>query len=459
MKSMLKILFRYVLSAAGITLILLSVNFALLAAWTAQSGKAMQSKIIVSQMADSLTWQNGAYAFDQTAQSKIQGNHQWAMLIDNADGSVVWELDCPSDIPRRYSLTDVASFTRWYLYGYPVSVWEHPDGLFVLGSERDSAWKYNVVEPMTVMNSLGFWITGLLVLNGIAAVLLALLSGLRLFRCVKPLALGIEEMAHRHPVELPTRGLLGDLANGINQASARLTRQEAALQQRDSARTVWIAGVSHDIRTPLSIVMGYASQLAEDPELAPAKQRQAGIILRQSERIKTLVNDLNLVSKLSYDMQPLRKTELSLAVLLRGVAADFVNSGLPEGYTFELVIADTARNLRLCADEELIRRAVSNLMANSVQHNPGGCAIKVKLQKEQANAILTVSDNGTGFSQETLEKLNHPQSAAELPSHGLGLAIVRQILKAHGGTVQFHNLPEGGCAAVLCLSAKEGDAL
>ena len=458
MKSMMKILFRYVLSAAGITLILLVVNIALLAAWTAQSGKALQNKLSIAQLTAGLRRANGVYALDPAAQSKILDNRQWAMLIDNVSGNVVWSLDCPSEIPQHYTLTDVASFTRWYLYGYPVSVWEHPDGLFILGSEKDSVWKYSVVEPMAVMDGAGIWITGLLALNGIAAVLLALLFGLRLFRSVKPLAVGIEEMAHRHPVELSTRGLLGDLASGINQTSARLTEQEAALRQRDSARTVWIAGVSHDIRTPLSMVMGYASQLAEDPELPLTKQRQAGVILRQSERIRTLVNDLNLVSKLEYDMQPLRKADVSLAVLLRSVAADFLNSGLSEGYSFTLTIEADAQNLLLCADEELLKRAVSNLLANSVQHNPNGCAIQILLQKEAGHCLLTVSDSGIGFAPEALQKLNHPQNAVELPSHGLGLTLVRQILKAHQGTVLFQNLPEGGCAAVLCLPLVEGNA-
>lgn len=113
-------------------------------------------------------------------------------------------------------------------------------------------------------------------------------------------------MSEKQPVDLSTRGLLGDLAAGINKTSARLVQQEAALNQRDNARATWIAGVSHDIRTPLSLVMGYASQLEDDPELPLAKREQASIIRRQSERIKTLVSNLNLASKLEYDMQPLR---------------------------------------------------------------------------------------------------------------------------------------------------------
>ena len=91
-------------------------------------------------------------------------------------------------------------------------------------------------------------------------------------------------------------------ANGINKTSERLIRQEADLNRRDSARTEWIAGVSHDIRTPLSLVMGYASQLEEDDNLPPEAREKAAVIRSQSERIKSLVSDLNLASKLEYAM-------------------------------------------------------------------------------------------------------------------------------------------------------------
>ena len=451
MKSMMKILTRYVLSAAGVALILLIINFAVLVAWTAQSGKTVQKKYDVEQIADSLVRSGDGYTLPKAARSKIETNRQWAMLIDNNSGRVIWSLNQPSEVPQSYTVSDVATFTRWYLSGYPVTVWKHPDGLFVLGSEKDSVWKYSVTEPMAVMDNAGVWITVILILNGLVAVLLALLFGLRLFRSLKPLAKGIEDMAEKRPVELSTRGLLGDLAAGINETSTQLTRQEAALSKRDNARTTWIAGVSHDIRTPLSIVMGYASQLEEDSELPQSKREQAGIIRRQSERIKMLVSDLNLASKLEYDMQPLRKNEIALAVLLRSVAADFLNSGLSDSYSFDVTISENAQNVLACVDEELMRRAVSNLIANSIQHNPDGCAIKVTLKKGLGNCILAVSDNGTGFTQEMLENLNNPKSSVELQNHGLGLTIVRQIIKAHGGTTEFRNLPEGGCTVVLCM--------
>ncbi|MDO0825848.1 sensor histidine kinase [Desulfosporosinus nitroreducens] len=456
MKSMMKILTRYVLSAAGVALILLIINFAVFVTWSVQSGKIAQKDYSVSQLADGLTKSDGVYTLSKSAQETIGKRFQWAMLLSD-DGSVIWSENLPGDIPLKYSVSDVAGFTRWYLNDYPVYVWRHPDGLFVLGNAKGSMWKSDIELPQKVMENTLVWIPAILILNGVAAVLLALLFGLRLFHSLKPLAKGIEDMAEKRPVELSTRGLLGNLAAGINKTSAQLTKQEAALSKRDNARTTWIAGVSHDIRTPLSIIMGYASQLEDDPELTQSKREQAGIIRRQSERIKTLVSDLNLASKLEYDMQPIRRNAIALATLLRQIAVDFLNSGLSDTYFIDIIISKNAQNAMVSGDEELLRRAVSNLIANSIRHNPNGCAIKVTLDKGMGNCSLSVSDSGVGFTQEMLDELNHPKSSAQLENHGLGLTIVRQIIKAHGGTTEFRNLPEGGCTVVLCLPVSVND--
>lgn len=450
MKSMMKILTRYVLSAAGITLVLLVLNFIVIVAWGFESGKFNQKDYNVSQIAAGLTEKDGVYTLSETAEKAIVQDYQWAMFL-NDNGDVVWSENLPAEIPQSYTVSDVASFSRWYLKDYPVLCWQCDSGLFVLGEAKGSVWKYSIETAQAEMDHLLILVPAVLIINAAAAVLLALLFGLRLFRSVKPLAKGIEEMAAKQPVELATNGLLGDLAAGINQTSAELTKQEAALNKRDNARTTWIVGVSHDIRTPLSLMMGYASQLENDAALPPEKREQAGIIRRQSERIKALVSDLNLASKLEYEMQALRHDDVAMAPLLRVVAADFINSGLGDRYEIDLIIADDAQNIFVNGDEELLRRAVANLIDNGIQHNPEGAAIKVTLQKGLGNCAISVADNGIGFTAAALADLNGPQRSMEMESHGLGLTIVRQIVKAHYGTAGFFNLSTGGCMVTLCL--------
>ena len=213
---------------------------------------------------------------------------------------------------------------------------------------------------------------------------------------------------------------------------------------RDAARSNWVNGVSHDIRTPLSMVMGYANQLEEDPALPPARREQAAIIRRQSQTIRDLVNDLNLTMRLDYEMQPLRRARLRPAALVRQAAADLINGGLEDRYTLDLDIPPEAEEVTLLADEGLLKRALMNLMNNGVRHNPDGCAITVRLALQEKACVLEV-DSAGGPGAPDAPPPSPPSGLNEDGSapHGTGLRLVEQIARAHGG--RFEIVQSGTC--------------
>jgi signal transduction histidine kinase len=450
MKIILKIFARYAASAAGIALFLLALNFAVLIAWAVYSSNIEGSKFNSREIASNLTRHGEVYEMSETGMEMIEQQYQWAMLLDDS-GNVVWSENLPAELPLHYSAPEVASFSRWYLNDYPVHVWRHLDGLLVLGSPEGSIWKHGMEMPEIIMANVPVWLAAAVILNCIAAILLAFLSSMRLFRSLRPIIKGIEDIAANKPAALSTGGILGDLAEKLNRTSAQLKKQENALQKRDNARTQWIVGVSHDIRTPLSMVMGYASQLEENSLLPQAEREQAGVIRRQSEKIKKLVDDLNLASKLEYDMQPLRMEHIYPAELVRSVVTDFLNSGLDARYSLELMVEKEAQSLAIAGDEGLLRRAIANLLNNSIQHNPDGCAISVLVEKSLPHCAITVSDDGMGFPEAMLETLSDSEKTAGIGNQGLGLTIVKQIIRAHGGAIEFNNLPRSACAVKLYL--------
>ncbi len=448
MKSLLKISLRYILSAGGVALLLLALNLSVLIAWIVYTASGRPDSTHISDIAASLSQQpDGSFRLSAEGQAMLSEQYQWAMLLDER-GAVIWETQLPVNLPRQYSVGQVASFTRWYLDDYPVYVWRRGDGLLVLGRAAGSQWKHDLELPESFFDNLGAWLTAALLLNAAAALLLALLFGLRLFRAMRGLVRGIEALRQKQPLALPTRGLLGDLAAQLNQAAAELLRQDAALRKRDTARTTWIAGVSHDIRTPLSMTLGYASQLENQPDLPAAAREQAGIIRQQSEKIGALVNDLNLASKLEYDMQPLDLRPLYPAELTRSVAAEMLNHGLPPGFSLDLDVEAQAERAQIRGDEALLRRALHNLITNSLRHNPEGCAIHLSVAVSLIDCILEVNDNGAGYPAAVLEHFNTPPGGpTPLHPHGLGLTIVRQIALTHQGMFQISNLDGHGATA------------
>lgn len=201
----------------------------------------------------------------------MEEQYAWAMLISR-DGQVIWDKNLPGDIPRHYTPTDVASFSRWYLNDYPVSVWEHPDGLLVLGDPKNSIWKYNITSTEDTIAHISGLLTGFLILNVLSALVLALFLGLWLYRKLKPCITALPPYQKKNPCHSPPAVSLGKWHDS-DETSVILSQQEKQLAHRDQARTEWIAGVSHDIRTPLSMVMGYASELKTTPAYPPNKIR------------------------------------------------------------------------------------------------------------------------------------------------------------------------------------------
>ncbi len=184
-------------------------------------------------------------------------------------------------------------------------------------------------------------------------------------------------------------------------------------------------------------------------------RQEAEIIRRQSLKIKDLVQDLNLVSRLEYEMQPLHKEPVRLSRLLRGYTAELLNAGIGGEYSVEVAISPDAENDMVEGDARLLSRAVGNLVQNSINHNPKGCTVRLCLGRLGQGIILTVADDGAGLSAEKLRELEQRPHYMESTDerldlrHGLGLLLVKQIVKAHGGELEMESSPGQGLTARL----------
>ncbi|MCH5186686.1 MAG: sensor histidine kinase, partial [Oscillospiraceae bacterium] len=226
---------------------------------------------------------------------------------------------------------------------------------------------------------------------------------------------------------LNEKGIFKEISASINRTSDAIERKNAALAARDSARSNWISGISHDIRTPLSVIVGYSEELARSESLDAGERGRAETITAQGIKIKKLIEDLNLISSLEYDMQPSRKSAVKICPLLRRTVSDILNSGIANRCEIELDL----RNEKsvISADESLIERAIFNLINNSVTHNENGCKIRISQYEHDGTVYVDIHDSGRGVSPEILENISQiPKSA-----HGLGLPMAYRIIRMHGG--------------------------
>lgn len=225
-------------------------------------------------------------------------------------------------------------------------------------------------------------------------------------------------------------------------------QQEAAEKERaklEEAKTNWISGVSHDLKTPLSYITGYSALLLDDQKEWSADEQQQFLttIHTKSELINELIGDLNLSFKLEAlsENYPLSKKGFDLVAFARGILVDLANDHQTEGYEFSF--QSDCESLLIEADQKLLFRAVQNVMGNALAHNPKGTMIEILITSNQETVDFTIKDSGVGMDAATVEKLferyQRPEETESNASGGLGLSVVKSIIEAHGGSVSVES--------------------
>ncbi|HBE9726651.1 TPA: HAMP domain-containing histidine kinase [Clostridioides difficile] len=464
MDSVKYILRRFIGSSILISLLFIVLNIAgfLLFSYTifvseysenldTSDSREIKSNLIMIE--DNLILKDGKFILDDSSKEVLHKNKIWAMLIDN-NGDRVWGFDLPKEIPSHYTLTDVAKFSRFFLKDYPVYVWEHPNGILVTGYPKDKYTKFNLTYTIKEIEQFPMLIIGMFLVNAIVTFLIALFIGLKMVKSIKPIITGIKLMSKGEPVLLQEKGILSDISKSINTVSKELQMKDEKLRKKEEARSNWIAGISHDIRTPLSMIIGYAGKLEESSSLSNREQEQVSIICNQGVKIRELVNDLNLVSKLEYNMQALNCDKIRVSAFLRELVSEFINNNLDNDFYIELDILN--EDIIIDADKKLLKRAISNLIQNSITHNQQGCNIRVTSKSDLDFCYIIVEDDGKGMSQEKINSLLKSQNGlseayAKGQNHGLGILIVAGIINAHGGKLDIMSIDSQGLKTILKL--------
>ncbi len=319
MKNIAKLIRRFMGILLFSTVLLIVLNVVILAVISANQTANGRPWTTAKETAAALRETETGYRLSDEVSDKLSKENAWAIYIDSATLEVKWHTqNLPDTIPRSYTISDISSLTRGYIDGYPTYTGEAENGLVVVGYPKDRFWKH--MSPSWDYNFIKnapYIALTVIAVNILLIFLIYVTANSKLLKSVKPITNGIQALPLGEPVYVKEKGLLSELAVKINQTSEILQKQKRNLKKKETARANWISGVSHDIRTPLSMVMGYAGQIEENESLPETERQKAGIIRRQSIKIKNLINDLNLASKLEYNMQPLNPTPVNLITIAR----------------------------------------------------------------------------------------------------------------------------------------------
>lgn len=257
----------------------------------------------------------------------------------------------------------------------------------------------------------------------------------------------IKQLAAQQP-ETTVNDVVAVLRNTFIELARKIAGQWDQLADSDRQRREFIANISHDLRTPLTSLLGYLETLSlKSATLTPQETQQyLATALRQGHKVRHLSQQLFELARLEHGSIKPQLERFAIGELIQDVAQKFDLT--IETRQLHLQV-DMPHSLPLInADVSMIERVVTNLLDNAVRHSPQGSTIRLKLWQEEAQLQVEVSDSGPGIDEALRDQLFQRPSvlghqASREDRGGLGLLIVRRMLELHGGGIRLMDSVSG----------------
>lgn len=270
----------------------------------------------------------------------------------------------------------------------------------------------------------------------------------RAFRQMDEVVEAAGKLVHQPEQPLRLSRSLQGVQNELNLVREQALRNEMAVKEAEQKKNDLIVYLAHDLKTPLTSVIGYLSLLRDEPQISEQlRQRYTGIALNKAERLEELINEFFDITRFNLSVMTLEKETIHLSRMLEQIASEFAPILQEKGLTLELAIE---KEVDLSGDLDKLERVFDNLLRNAVNYSYPNTVIQLSMEqrKEEHKVLLRVQNHGRTIAKEKLEhifeqffRVDASRSSATGGS-GLGLAIARQIVEMHHGQIRAESVDE-----------------
>jgi two-component system phosphate regulon sensor histidine kinase PhoR len=229
------------------------------------------------------------------------------------------------------------------------------------------------------------------------------------------------------------------LPPGSRAAAVGVLRDVTRLERTEAMRRTFVADVSHELRTPIASIGAAAETLAEGGIEENESSELVGLILRQTARMRELIDDLMDLAEIESGAGTLEKKEIALLSLAGEIARDLAAAAREKGVE---VVLGGDESVTVSGDRRRLAQVVRNLLDNAIKFSPADARVDVRVSVDSGSPVLTVEDQGPGIPKGEREKIFQrfyqvDRSRSKIrPGSGLGLAIVKHILQLHGASIE-----------------------
>ncbi|MCR8845893.1 HAMP domain-containing histidine kinase [Paenibacillus sp. SC116] len=398
---------------------------------------------------------NNQVTITEQGKNRLNNHQAWIQVL-NDRGEHIYSYLAPNSLPKKYTPIQIVQIYKYYEIDGDTTILigeeraNNQSYSYLIGFRdpdlRKKVWIYDKQELLQLFQLGGIFV---LAIDVIIALIIGYFYSTRLTKPLKKLMEAIKQLANKkYPATHEEKGIYRDVFQHVNELSLELQSNERERKKLDIMKEEWISNISHDMKTPLASIQGYAELMKNDEYQFTVEEMQeyADIIEQKSLYLKDVIEDLNLSTRLKNKKLSLHLARTNIVSLIRTIVIDILNdpkySGRHIDFQFEKepIYADV--------DELLIRRAINNLIYNALVHNSPDVHIIVNIMQDEQTHIR-IQDNGQGIQKGELEKIvdryyRGTNTGERHKGSGLGLAIANDIIKTHNGKLTFESEPRRG---------------
>lgn len=251
---------------------------------------------------------------------------------------------------------------------------------------------------------------------------------------------GMDKLVEESAAEIRLSPELDFMENKLNQIKNNLEKQKKAALEAEQRKNDLVVYLAHDIKTPLTSVIGYLSLLDEAPDMPPEqKAKYVGITLEKAYRLEQLINEFFEITRFNLQTIILNKERINLLFMLQQMADEFYPMLTPAQE--KQVSVNVPDGLMLWGDADKLARVFNNILKNALAYSYENSIIDISAQEQDKNIVITFTNQGDPIPPEKLETIFEKffrldtSRSTNTGGAGLGLAIAKEIVNAHGGNI------------------------
>lgn len=381
------------------------------------------------------TYENGQLKIEEIGLKRLDEYGLWIQVFDET-GEEIFSHNKPAEYPTKYSAPELLAISNSaYQNGYTIfaSNIEDTGGLY-------SYIVLNLLIPLSL----------------VVLIILAVAYMLWLSRKLSKVTDGIRGLSKREYSAIKENGVFSEIYAALNKMNSDLKQADKVKEETERTRREWITNITHDLKTPLSPIKGYAELLSNSSIKQTQEIQEYGkVILKNVNHTENLINDLKLTYQLDSGSIPYNLKEVRISRQIKEWVIDIIND--PAFADRNIEFESDSPEITSLIDASLFRRAVQNLIINAFVHNSEDTKVRISVSSNQQDTIyISIKDNGRGISEAELPNLfdryyRGTNTKEKSEGSGLGLAIARQIILLHGGDISVKSKINEGTEFIITL--------